>query len=282
MPRRRLLLWHHGRVGCQAILLPIHTHELYLDAAGNLNGEHLWYAGDATKKWGHRVWRRAPDGRVTDVIPAREGFLARYSFVRDSTGAMHWPVSGDKRTTIRRRAADGTESDVARSFKDIRWIAARPDGTLYVIDDDRVVRVAPNGTTRELAHDLAKRSASRVLIDRRHSVMGLFPDAQGNVYVARYGTGEVLRVSQRGDITTVAKSTMPWSPSGVLVTPAGDLYVLEFSVDNRARVRTLRLTTSSATPASSRTPAGTPRTSSLGSTAPSHRSHSRTSPSSAR
>jgi DNA-binding beta-propeller fold protein YncE len=269
--------------GSKSIAVPnVHTHELYLDAAGNLYGEHLWYEGDATKKWGHRVWRRAPDGRITDVIPAREGFLSHYSFVRDSTGAMYWAESGEKRTIVRRRAADGTERDVARSFRDIRWIAARPDGTLYVIDDDRLVRVAPDGVMRELARGLAKRSASRVLVDRRHSVMGLFPDAQGNVYVARYGTGEVLRISDTGDITTVSRSTMPWSPSGVLVTPAGDLYVLEFSVDNRARVRKLRLATSSATPASSRAPAGTPRTSSLGSTAPTHRSRSHTSPSSAR
>ena len=30
----------------------VHTHELCLDADDNLYGEHLWYEGDATKKWG--------------------------------------------------------------------------------------------------------------------------------------------------------------------------------------------------------------------------------------
>lgn len=35
----------------------VHTHELCLDANGNLYGEHLWYEGDASKRWGHRVWR---------------------------------------------------------------------------------------------------------------------------------------------------------------------------------------------------------------------------------
>ncbi|MEK6565879.1 MAG: hypothetical protein AABZ41_04135, partial [Bacteroidota bacterium] len=32
----------------------VHTHELYIDPQDNLYGEHLWYEGDATKKWGHR------------------------------------------------------------------------------------------------------------------------------------------------------------------------------------------------------------------------------------
>lgn len=53
----------------------VHSHELALDAAGNLYGEHLWYEGERTDRWSHRIWRRSPDGGVTDVIPAREGFL---------------------------------------------------------------------------------------------------------------------------------------------------------------------------------------------------------------
>jgi hypothetical protein len=65
----------------------VHTHELYVDADDSLFGEHLWYEGDATKEWGHRAWKLAKDGTLTDVIPAREGFLTDYSFVRDRAGA---------------------------------------------------------------------------------------------------------------------------------------------------------------------------------------------------
>jgi len=70
----------------------VHTHELCFDDKGNLYGEHLWYEGDATKKWGHRVWRLKSDGTVSDVIPAREGFLKDYSFVRDREGNMWTPM----------------------------------------------------------------------------------------------------------------------------------------------------------------------------------------------
>ena len=30
----------------------VHTHELYLDIGDTLYGEHLWYEGDRTGKWG--------------------------------------------------------------------------------------------------------------------------------------------------------------------------------------------------------------------------------------
>src|SRR5262245_11944156 len=80
----------------------VHTHELCLDAKDNLYGEHLWYEGDAIKKWGHRIWCRKPDGIVSDVFPAREGFLKDYSFVRDRADNMYWADRGQV-TVIKKR-----------------------------------------------------------------------------------------------------------------------------------------------------------------------------------
>jgi hypothetical protein len=234
-------VWRLSPDGTRSIVVPrVHSHELVLDSADNLYGEHLWYEGDATKKWGHRVWRRSPDGRIVDVIPATEGFLSHYSFVRDARGAMYWAERGTS-TTIRRRTPDGVEHDIATGpFTDVRWMAATPDGTIFLIDDGRLVRIGPDGVTREIVHDLTSRSLSRLLVERRHSVMGLYADERGYVYVAQYGAGRVVRVDDGGHVTTVATSSMPWSPSGMAVRN-GALYVLEFSVDNRARLRTLPL-----------------------------------------
>src|SRR5437762_5030499 len=61
----------------------VHTHELCLDADDNLYGEHLWGEGG---HWQHRVWCLKRDGSLSDVISARAGFLADYSFVRDRVG----------------------------------------------------------------------------------------------------------------------------------------------------------------------------------------------------
>jgi hypothetical protein len=62
----------------------VHTHELYLDKRDNLFGEHLWYEGEATDKWGHYVWKLTSEGKLQIVKPKQEGFLENYSFVRDS------------------------------------------------------------------------------------------------------------------------------------------------------------------------------------------------------
>jgi len=64
-------VWHLAPDGTKSIAVSnVHTHELCLDAAGNLYGEHLWYEGDATRKWGHYVWRRSLDGKVEKIIPS--------------------------------------------------------------------------------------------------------------------------------------------------------------------------------------------------------------------
>lgn len=100
-------VWRIGADGKKAIAVKqVHTHELYLDPQGNLFGEHLWYEGDATKKWGYRVWRLGADSTRADVVPAREGFRTDYSFVRDGGGTMYW-AERDGITRIKRRAAEG-------------------------------------------------------------------------------------------------------------------------------------------------------------------------------
>src|SRR6267142_1160655 len=97
-------VWKISPDGRKSVAVPsVHTHELCLDADDSLYGEHLWYEGDATKKWGHRVWRLSKEGLLSDVIPAREGFLNDYSFVRDRAGNMYWAdVNASK--VIKRRS----------------------------------------------------------------------------------------------------------------------------------------------------------------------------------
>jgi hypothetical protein len=91
-------VWKLSPDGSKSVVVPrVHTHELFIDFQDNLYGEHLWYEGEATKTWGHRVWRLAADGTRTDVIPARAGFRedrGDFSFVRDAKGSMYWADFG--------------------------------------------------------------------------------------------------------------------------------------------------------------------------------------------
>lgn len=216
----------------------VHTHELGLDAAGNLYGEHLWYEGDATKQWGHRVWRRAPDGRVTDVIPARRGFPAGYGFPRDAEGASYW-VDRGRHVRFLKKTLSGAASTIAdcRECRDVRWITAAPDGTVYFYDSGALREVSAAGRIRTIAAGLGRRAWTQPQVNEPHRVMGLWTDGGGNVYAALYGSREVLRVSPDGRKEVVATSRLPWSPTGGLVAGNGDLWILECSYTNAVRVR---------------------------------------------
>jgi hypothetical protein len=228
-------VWRVAPDGTKSVVVRgVHTHELSIDAQDNLFGEHLWYEGDATKKWGHYVWKRDAAGRVSKVIPNRQGFLSDYGFARDRAGNLYWPQRD--RGEIRRRAPNGAISRVVGELKGMRWLHATPAGTLYVIDGSDLVRVKDGRATR-MARDLMKTSLRRPHVSFMHSIMGIWTDRAENVYVADYAHGEVKRVTQAGRVSVVHSSTLPWSPVGGAFAPNGDLWVLEASATNAVRVR---------------------------------------------
>ena len=216
----------------------VHAHELFLDGQGNLYGEHLWYEGEKTDRWRHRVWRRSRDGAVTDVYPARPGFRTDYSFVRDGTGSMYW-VERDTPTLFRKRAPDGAVSTVAECPRcsDVRWMTVTPDGTLEFVDGRDLYEISPAGAIRLRARALGRPTLLRPHAGGHHVVMGLWTDGARNVYAAVYGTGEVKRVAPDGRVTVVARSTLPWSPTGGMIGPDGSLWILEYSITNAVRMR---------------------------------------------
>lgn len=233
-------VWVIAPDGSKKVAVPnVHTHEIGLDAAGNLYGEHLWYEGDATKQWGHRVWRRTPEGRVADVIPARRGFPSGYGFARDAAGATYWVIREKPVRFVRKAPSESAGSTVAecRDCRDVRWITAASNGTIYFSDAGALREVSPAGRIRTIASGLGRRTWTQPQVNEPHRVMGLWTDAGGNVYAALYGSREVLRVSPDGRQRVVARSRLPWSPTGGLVAGNGDLWLLECSYTNRVRVR---------------------------------------------
>ncbi|MFL6261222.1 MAG: hypothetical protein ACJ76Y_16100 [Thermoanaerobaculia bacterium] len=216
----------------------VHTHELCLDAGDNLYGEHLWYEGEATDRWGHRVWRLGRDGTLTDVIPPRQGFLRDYSFVRDAAGNMYWADRGP-RTVIRKRTPDGTISTLATcpNCRNVSWMTATADGTVRFVDTGDLLEVSPAGALRTVAKNLQERLLTQPQVNEPHLLMGLWTEAARNTYVAVYGARLVKKVTPAGQVQVVARSPFPWSPTGGLVAPNGDLWLLECSYTNAVRVR---------------------------------------------
>jgi hypothetical protein len=234
-------VWRIAPDGTKTIAVAnVHTHELCTSTNGvMLYGEHLWYNGEALDTWGSRVWMRSPDGRVVDVVPSHPGFNDGYSFVRDAAGNSYFAVR--EKNEIRKRTPDGSVSTIARGkFRDIRWMTAAPDGTVYFIDTVDLIRVAPDGRLTTVARGLSDGGIMRAWVGARHRVMGLWVDRAGNVFVADHAGGNVKRVDRNGRVTVVVRSTYPWGPTGGTFDRDGNLWLLEYSI-NDARVRKIRL-----------------------------------------
>lgn len=230
-------VWQIAPDGRVSVAVPdVHTHELALDAADNLYGEHLWYVG-ATGQWRHRVWQRRPDGSVTDVIAARDGFLSGYSFVRDRAGNMYWADRGEV-TVITKRAPDGRVTTHATAgFRSVERITATAEGTLYVMDAGSLRRVTPAGTVTTLVAILSGDGADPADVARLNYHMGLWADRDQGVCVAAAAERSVLCVDEAGTVSVRARSAAPWSPSGGLIDRAGSLWILEYDTANAVRVR---------------------------------------------
>ncbi len=233
-------VWRIDRNGGKRIAVHgVHTHELHMDAQDNLYGEHLWYNGERTDTWGHYVWRLRPNGVLDTLIAPSGGFLQNYSFVRDRAGNMYWAQRDSG--VIQRRSPDGRITVFSRGpFRDIGWMTATPDGVLYFMDDvagrAELRRVDVKGHARTLATALASSQRLRVWAGGRHRVMGIWPGLAGDVYVASYSTGEVKRIDAAGRVSTTLRTAYPWAPTGGMVAPNGELWILEYAV-NDVRVR---------------------------------------------
>lgn len=208
----------------------VHTHELRLDADGTLVGEHLVYENG---RWAHRVWRRTRDGRVSDLVPMRPGFLADYGDVRfqqDAAGVGYW-MQGQQPATLRAGAPGGAVRTIATfPFTNQSWLSVRPDGTAYVSEDGVVWRVRPGGTPERLPAGV---STSR----ERLAVMGVTEAADRAVYIAAYADGVVRRLAVDGRLDVVVRSGDGWGPTAVTLAADGTLWVLEASSTNAQRVR---------------------------------------------
>ena len=234
-------VWRHAPDGTKSVAVPnVHTHELFLDAQDNLYGEHLWYEGERTDKWGHYVWKRAANGKMSFVIPRTEGWYPKnFSFVRDGAGNMYF--TDEPRKTVVRRTPGGVNETIGRGFRDVRWMTAAPNGTLFFVDDGDVVRITPDRKVTRLATKLADTSLVRAHVGKRHALQGLWTDPAGNVYVANSGQGKVVRITPAGQQRVVVESPQPWSPCGGVFARNGDLVLLEFSPTNAVRIRRTRV-----------------------------------------
>ena len=210
-----------------------HTHELNIDEAGNVYGEHDFSA----------IWKMTPAGDFS-YIQAPTGNPPRgVSIWRDREGNMY-SVEQDnhlkRETLLLRRTPSGNVSVLAGSsyghadgkgsrakFSNIVGMAFGPDGSLYLTDSSSVRKVTMDGTVTTLARNVMVENASGNPAGGS-SLFGIAVDAQGNAFVADYGNRRILKIAPDGQMTTLIRAEESWFPTGV-AERGGELYILEES-----------------------------------------------------
>jgi hypothetical protein len=230
-------VWKVAPDGTQSVAVPaVHSHELCVDAQDNLYGEHYWH--DArTGAWMRRVWCLKSDGVLTEVLPAREGFLRDYGFVRDREGAMYWVDRGEKQLLMRRPPDGKSVRHATAEFRQLEWMTVAHDGTLYLMDGGDLLAVSPAGAVTTIAARLSGLDAPPAEVSEKNYHMGMWTDAISRVYVAVARERLVLCAGRGGRPEVVARSLVPWSPSGGTFDRAGNLWLLEYDDHNVMRAR---------------------------------------------
>jgi hypothetical protein len=229
-------VWRIAPGGAKSIAVPnVHTHELWMDPSGTLFGEHLEYHDPPVDgaQWTHRVWKRTPDGRISDVIARRKGFLSEYkdfSFHRDERGNLYW-CDGKGMVQTRTSPTAPLRTVVHLKTSRLGWMSVLPARTVVVSDHGALIRVGPDGSR--------KRHEKLSPTNEQHSIMGVWADRGGNLYVASTGAGAVVRINPAGETATVSASPAPWRPVGGTMTHDGTLWILEVSPSNDQRVRSV-------------------------------------------
>ncbi|MBN8652599.1 MAG: hypothetical protein J0L67_14300 [Cytophagales bacterium] len=222
--------------GRKSVVIPnVHTHELFLDANDNLFGEHLWYEG-ANNKWGHYLWRYSANGRFEKIKPNTEGFREDYSYVRDHLGNMFW-ANRDKdcQQVIQMDALKNKKKVSDDCFENIRWMYASSKGELLFADFQDIVKIDRDGV-KKVARQIANKQWTKSTVENQNAVFGVWDDAAGNIYTAVASNRVVKKFDQTGKEEIVFRTPVPWTPTGGLVSPSGELWILECSDTNAVRV----------------------------------------------
>jgi hypothetical protein len=176
------------------------------------------------------------NNKLDRVIKSSAGFLKNYSFVRDKNENMYW-VERDTASTFKKKSPDGTITIILRGkFTDVRWMHVSKQGVIYFIDLADLYKIH-SGKLILIAKNISQNTPAFGIYKGKHSLLGIWTDSNENIYVANFSGQVVKRISQTGKVDNFVYTTTPWSPTGGTFDNEGNLWLLEYSLTNEARVR---------------------------------------------
>ena len=228
--------------GLKTIAVPgVHSHELYMDSADNLYGEHVIYKDEGANVFQHYLWVLKSNGSFDTVLGPKQAYLLDdYSLARDRNGAEYFMKRFPRQidtTHLYKRWPDGRETVFATgNFKGITWLHPQGDGSLLYILNNNVYRVSPAGGVTCLAKGIGNTKPSFAFSKNNITTWGAWEDTAKNVYVAVFSDQTVRKIDSAGNISDYYRSAGHWTPIHGVFDNAGQLWVLESSDINEVRV----------------------------------------------
>jgi len=200
-----------------------------------------WLTRDTEGRFAKTVMPSIPNGEISK-LGANPLLLLSSDFplIIAPDGALYYPELGrDERVQIIRFTSAGARTVLATlpaktesgALKWLNGMAAGADGSIYYTEDRAVRKVSPQGVISTIAGPIVVPGCVRVPSYADDSagpdLRGLDVRPDGTVFVAATGCGALLKITARGEITTVVRTTSPWSPTAVAVA-GDDVYVLEY------------------------------------------------------
>jgi sugar lactone lactonase YvrE len=198
-------------------------HWLALDSEGRF--------AESDRSFGEWFERVTPKGAKPCIVQCSD---FPCTFGRD--GNLYYADTREGRGRIIRRTPQGRESVLARdrTLESIDGITCGPDGALYVTQntggrDVAIRKITMDGTVSTIVENfVGDEPVKDPPADTPAAYCrALQVDADGVVYVAATGSRRVLRITPRGDVSTILECPSPWQPTGVALFDR-DVYVLEW------------------------------------------------------
>lgn len=196
-----------------------------------------WFAFDPAARFRHTPWpsiagaefRSAGNVVLSSDFPVVIGSDGRF-YYPERTGGGHVRIVGIDPSGA--RSVRATLPPIRRGGAAITWLnglAASADGSLYYTEDQAIRKIDPRGRVTTVVTGVAPTPCSAIpgTEAERPYLRGLAVAADGTIYVASAGCGAVLKVDSQGRVSTILRTTPPWSATAVAVD-GRDVYVLEY------------------------------------------------------
>ena len=146
-----------------------------------------------------------------------------YPSYASASGLQMMELTPSDRTSVFTKLSAARGGDL----RHVNGLNAGPDGSLYYSEDNAIGRISARGQVSTVIANLTVPSCVSIPGTTRPMLRGLAADSQGTIYVAASGCASVLKVSARGQVTTVLQLQSPWTPTAVALF-GSDIYVLEY------------------------------------------------------